>query len=112
MPTNSVFPTPIYAEMAHNSEYEEIQSELTEALQSLDFHHPSLGDGHDLSLGEDGNLFSDNILEKYKCHKFLAFLYKNVMRYVADSGCCFVLPFISLKKLYDNLCKKVLINLV
>ena len=56
MPTNSVFPTPIYAEMAHNSEYEEIQSELTEALQSIDFHHPSLGDGHDLSLGEDGTL--------------------------------------------------------
>ena len=86
MPTNSVFPTPIYAEMARNSEYEEIQSELTEALQSIDFHHPSLGDGHDLSLGEDGTLFSDNILEKYKCHKFLAFLYKNVMRYVADLG--------------------------
>ena len=50
MPTNSVFPTPIYAEMALNDEYEEIQSELTEALQCLDFHHPSLGDGHDLSL--------------------------------------------------------------
>ena len=30
--------------------------------------------------------FSDNVLERFECHKFLEFLYKNVMRYVADLG--------------------------
>ena len=86
MPTQPIFPSPIYLEKVFDDEYEEIQEELINACNQLDFHHPSMGDTHELSLAEDGTLFSDNVLERYQCHKFLAFLYRNVMRYVGDLG--------------------------
>ena len=85
MPTHPIFPTPIYFNTCSGMQYDNIQKELTNAFNKLNFTDTQ-NDNHDLSLNENGDLFSDNDIVKFKCNNFIDFIHNNLMDYFNDLG--------------------------
>ncbi len=86
MSTNPWFPIPVYSGKADGDEYENIQKELDEVYDDLEFRqNPDwTNDTHDLSVGKSGKMFGDCILTQYKCKKMLEFIDKSITLYLND----------------------------
>ena len=69
MSTHPWFPIPVYTGKAVGKQYEDIQKELSDVYDKLEFRqNPDwTNDTHDLSVGESGKIFQDCILTQYKC---------------------------------------------
>ena len=85
MPIIPCFPTLIFLKKSFDDEFEQIQKELWDTYNSLDFHHGETD--HDLSLSEDGSLFNDNVLSRYNCVNFLSFVHDCLMEFMDELGC-------------------------
>tara|TARA_E500000331_G_scaffold94492_1_gene90709 strand:+ start:219 stop:833 length:615 start_codon:yes stop_codon:yes gene_type:complete len=83
MPAQPIFPTPIYLEKYLDNE---IEKELWNAFNNVEFHHEEIDNTHDLSLGEDGTLFNDNVLNRFDCQLFLKLLHDNLMLFLDELG--------------------------
>ena len=86
MPVQPAFSTPIYLQKAFDDQYETIQKELWDTYNSLEFYHNEIENDHDLSLSEDGSLFTDNVLKRYNCINFLSFIHNNLMQFLNELG--------------------------
>ena len=82
MPIKDVFPIPIYCNKAEGSQFEEIQDELKSVCDSIEFEQIKEWTADTHSLNKDP--FERNLLEEYKCNKFLDFLYQNVNQYLKE----------------------------
>ena len=80
MPIKDVFPIPIYCNKVEGSQFEEIQDELKSVCDSIEFEQIKGWTADTHSLNKDP--FEGNLLEEYKCNKFLDFLYENVNEYL------------------------------
>ncbi len=86
MPIQPAFPTPVYLQKAFDDQYETIQKELWDTYNSLDFYHNEVDNDHDLSVGEDGSLFTENVLDRFNCTNFLSFIHDNLMQFMDELG--------------------------
>jgi len=86
MSTNPWFPIPVYSGKAVGDEYENIQKELSDIYDDLEFRqNPNwTDDTNDLSVGKSGKIFGDCILTQYKCKKMLEFIDKSITLYLND----------------------------
>tara|TARA_Y100000766_G_scaffold165045_1_gene141901 strand:+ start:217 stop:849 length:633 start_codon:yes stop_codon:yes gene_type:complete len=80
MPTQAVFPIPIYYEQSIDEEYENIQSELYKIFNLVRFTNNN-DNNHDLSLDRDDKSFSDNQIVKYKCNNLINFIHHSMVDY-------------------------------
>tara|TARA_E500000331_G_scaffold329620_1_gene350400 strand:+ start:490 stop:1089 length:600 start_codon:yes stop_codon:yes gene_type:complete len=89
MTTHPWFPIPVYINKAEGEEFDNIQKELGDICDNLDFtQNPNwTSDTHDLSLGKSGSFFDDDILSENGADKFLKFIDKNVITYLNEIGC-------------------------
>tara|TARA_B100001996_G_scaffold146348_1_gene111542 strand:- start:485 stop:1123 length:639 start_codon:yes stop_codon:yes gene_type:complete len=80
MPVESVFATPIYADMVDN--LEKIQDEIGSAVEQINFdYREEWGTTHYLS----DPTFKGNVIEEYKMDTFAAEIKKHVRKYIAQT---------------------------
>ena len=88
MGLSNLFSTPIYMEKILGNSRESISKELynmydsLEKKQNVNTFNPL--NSHDVTVGIDGNLFSDNVLKQ--CNKFNTFLQYSVNQYFKSLG--------------------------
>jgi len=89
MSTHPWFPIPVYTGKAVGKQYEDIQKELSDVYDKLEFRqNPDwTNDTHDLSVGESGKIFEDCILTQYKCEKMMKFIDKSIRLYLDEIQC-------------------------
>lgn len=87
MPTHGWFSTPIYIDQLQDTEYDEVQQELFSTIKQLDFgQNPQWNrDTHELNA----HAFSQDILTKFKCEKFLTVLDRHLNLYLDQIDCTY-----------------------